>query len=82
MSCIFADIDHFKHINDRYGHVTGDVVLKQIGILIDKILRKSDIAARYGGEEFAVLLPNTPWQGASDFAKGWKKRLASCQFNS
>jgi two-component system cell cycle response regulator len=69
LSCIFADIDHFKHINDRYGHVTGDVVLKQIGILIDKILRKSDIAARYGGEEFAVLLPNTSWQGASDFAK-------------
>jgi len=69
LSCIFADIDYFKLINDHYGHATGDVVLKQIGKLIDKILRKSDLAARYGGEEFTVLLPNTEKQGASEFAK-------------
>jgi two-component system cell cycle response regulator len=75
LSCVFADIDNFKHINDNYGHVTGDVVLKQIGILIDNILRKSDIAARYGGEEFAVLLPNTTRPGASDFARRLEKEI-------
>jgi len=68
LSCVFADIDYFKQINDHYGHATGDVVLKQIGKLIDRILRKSDLAARYGGEEFAVLLPNTDREGASEFA--------------
>jgi len=75
LSCVFADIDYFKHINDRYGHVMGDVVLKQIGKLIDKVLRKSDIAARYGGEEFAVLLPNTTSRGASNFAKRLEKKI-------
>jgi len=68
LSCVFADIDRFKAINDTFGHVTGDLVLKQIGKLIDRILRKSDLAARYGGEEFAILLPNTARQGASEFA--------------
>ncbi len=69
LSCVFADIDNFKHINDHYGHVTGDMVLKQIGRLIDRTLRKSDLAARYGGEEFAGLLPNTSSDGACDFAQ-------------
>jgi two-component system cell cycle response regulator len=68
LSCVFADIDDFKRINDRFGHVIGDVVLKQIGKLIAQMLRKSDIAARYGGEEFAILLPNTTSIGANDFA--------------
>jgi two-component system cell cycle response regulator len=77
LSCVFADIDCFKHINDRFGHVTGDVVLKQIGGLIEKILRKSDIAARYGGEEFAVLLPNTTRRGAGNFAKRLEKKIGA-----
>jgi two-component system cell cycle response regulator len=75
LSCVFADIDQFKYINDRYGHVTGDVVLKQIGKLINKIFRKSDLAARYGGDEFAVLLPNTTGRGASDFADRLEKKI-------
>jgi two-component system cell cycle response regulator len=75
LSCVFADIDQFKDINDRYGHVTGDVVLKQIGKLINKIFRKSDLAARYGGDEFAVLLPNTTERGASDFADRLEKEI-------
>jgi two-component system cell cycle response regulator len=68
LSCIFLDVDNFKNINDRYGHLVGDVVLKKIGKVIEQMLRKSDIAARYGGEEFAVILPNTASTGASDFA--------------
>jgi len=68
LTCIFADIDDFKNINDQFGHIVGDVVLKQIGKIINQILRKSDIAARTGGDEFAVLLPNTSYTGGKDFA--------------
>lgn len=75
LSCVFADIDDFKSINDRYGHVVGDVVLKRIGKLIQQLLRKSDLAARYGGEEFAVLLPNTAGKGACEFADRLQKRI-------
>jgi two-component system cell cycle response regulator len=75
LSCVFADIDNFKGINDRFGHVVGDVVLKRIGKLIEQMLRKSDLAARYGGEEFAVLLPNTTGKGASEFANRMQKSI-------
>lgn len=53
------DIDHFKAINDEFGHDTGDILLKSLARKIEDFLRRSDIAARWGGEEFAVLLPNT-----------------------
>ncbi|ABA88426.1 response receiver sensor diguanylate cyclase [Syntrophotalea carbinolica DSM 2380] len=69
LSCIFFDIDDFKKINDRYGHLTGDMVLRQIARLIKKLLRKSDISARYGGEEFAICLPNTGTDSANQFAE-------------
>ncbi|MBW2473421.1 MAG: sensor domain-containing diguanylate cyclase, partial [Deltaproteobacteria bacterium] len=68
LTCIFTDIDDFKNINDQFGHIVGDVALKQIGKIINQILRKSDIAARTGGDEFAVLLPNTSYTGGKDFA--------------
>ena len=68
LSCLFIDLDDFKKINDHFGHIVGDVVLKQVGGLIKKNLRKSDIAARYGGEEFAVLLPNASKKGACELA--------------
>jgi diguanylate cyclase (GGDEF)-like protein len=54
-----VDIDHFKRINDRYGHEAGDLVLKEIAHKIQETLREVDLPARYGGEEFAVLLPHT-----------------------
>lgn len=76
LSCVFADIDRFKQINDHYGHFIGDVVLKQIGGKISGMLRKSDIAARYGGEEFALLLPNTAREGAVDFAHRLEKEIS------
>lgn len=68
LSCVLFDIDNFKDINDRYGHVKGDEVLRCLGRQISGVFRESDIAARYGGEEFAVILPNTNSDGAGDLA--------------
>jgi diguanylate cyclase (GGDEF)-like protein len=59
LALAFLDIDHFKQVNDTYGHPTGDQVLKSIARLLQQRLRKSDIIGRYGGEEFAVILPST-----------------------
>ncbi len=68
LSLLLADIDHFKQINDTFGHVVGDRVLRFVaGTLKDTITGK-DIAARYGGEEFAVIMPRTPLRAAVDIA--------------
>ncbi len=59
LSLLMFDIDHFKSFNDSYGHLTGDQVLRLVGMSLKQTIRGQDIAARYGGEEFAVVLPNT-----------------------
>jgi len=59
LSCLLVDLDHFKQINDRFGHDAGDQVLKEVARRIVGSLREVDLAARYGGEEFAILLPHT-----------------------
>jgi diguanylate cyclase len=61
---IMIDIDHFKQVNDKYGHLFGDAVIRTIGHLIKSSVKGQDIAARYGGEEFALVLPETPLAGA------------------
>jgi two-component system cell cycle response regulator len=58
------DLDAFKPINDQFGHVVGDKVLRAVGSAITRCVRVSDIAARYGGDEFAIILPQTPPEGA------------------
>lgn len=73
LSCLMLDIDHFKKINDTYGHRTGDMVLREFACLVRKHIRKSDVFARYGGEEFILLLPHTHPNGA--MAEG--KRLGN-----
>lgn len=57
MACIMMDVDHFKKINDTYGHPCGDAVLKELGALLGDMIRGYDFAARYGGDEFTVVLP-------------------------
>lgn len=64
MSLIMFDLDHFKDVNDKYGHLCGDAVLAAVGGRMREVLRGSDLKCRYGGEEFLVLLPETPLDGA------------------
>lgn len=67
--CLMLDIDHFKRVNDTWGHVAGDVVLRELAQRIESQVRASDVAARYGGEEFVVLLPNTEVSSAKLLAE-------------
>lgn len=76
VSLVMLDIDHFKKFNDVYGHQTGDKVLRQTALLLNSLVRVSDIAARYGGEEFAVLLPQTPYQAARETAERLRDGVA------
>lgn len=74
-SVLFVDLDHFKKINDTYGHATGDVVLKQTANCLVDNIRKSDIIGRIGGEEFSVFLPNTDKQHAVILAETIRKYI-------
>ncbi len=65
LTLVMIDIDHFKRLNDTYGHLFGDVVLQGIGDALRAFARRSDIVARYGGEEFAILLTNTTMKAAA-----------------
>lgn len=72
---IFIDIDHFKNVNDTYGHACGDEVLKHVSATIRNLLRKYDVLARYGGEEFLTLLPETDIEGAKVVAERFRKAV-------
>ncbi|WNO09428.1 diguanylate cyclase [Teredinibacter sp. KSP-S5-2] len=74
-SMLMFDIDHFKRINDTYGHPAGDEVIRQTSAVVRDIIRDIDIAGRYGGEEFAVLLEDTNAQGAKVVAERIRKQM-------
>lgn len=73
---LMIDVDHFKNINDEYGHLTGDRVLVAVGESIRKPLRPNDLVARFGGEEFSVLLPETSLQNAVTIAERLRERIS------
>jgi diguanylate cyclase (GGDEF)-like protein len=77
-SLVMMDIDKFKNINDKYGHQTGDQVLRTFSAIIRSILRKTDFCGRYGGEEFLIVLTQTDIQAAKVFAE----RICDCVENS
>jgi diguanylate cyclase (GGDEF)-like protein len=74
---LMADVDHFKHYNDQYGHPAGDAVLKRVAALLRDATRDVDVVARYGGEEFFVLMPETNAQGATQVAQLIRRQLAA-----
>ncbi|RME81178.1 MAG: diguanylate cyclase [Planctomycetota bacterium] len=76
-SLIMLDIDHFKKINDTYGHDVGDRVIHGIAQILKKNVRSGDICARYGGEEFSIILPNTPTEGAMVIGEKIRKAVES-----
>lgn len=82
LSCILLDLDHFKQINDTYGHQSGDRVLRGTGELLQHLQRKTDIVARYGGEEFAILLPGCPPEQTVGIAESLRAQLARQVFCS
>jgi len=69
LSLFMLDIDHFKKVNDTYGHAVGDEVIKAVASEMQKIVRKTDIPTRYGGEEFVIILPQTDLEDAFLVAK-------------
>jgi diguanylate cyclase (GGDEF)-like protein len=76
------DLDHFKEINDKYGHQFGDMVLKKIADMLTHDVRKSDVVARYGGEEFAVILTETPEKGAHTAAERLRMHIHDVIFTA
>jgi diguanylate cyclase len=78
---LLIDIDHFKQVNDRHGHLCGDHVLRQIAEVAFETLRQPDVLARFGGEEFIVFLPHTDPLGALDAAERIRERIEGLDFS-
>lgn len=82
LSVVILDIDHFKEVNDQYGHATGDEVLKKMSNMLCKEVRVTDRFGRYGGEEFLLLLPETTLEGARTAAEKLRFALNNFDFGS
>jgi diguanylate cyclase (GGDEF)-like protein len=82
LSLLLADIDHFKKVNDTYGHPAGDLVLRGVSAVIRETIRDIDIPARYGGEEFAVILPGTDAEGAQKMAERLRRAVMAKTFTA
>jgi diguanylate cyclase (GGDEF)-like protein len=82
VSLLMLDLDHFKRINDTYGHLAGDDVLRAFSILVRNCLRKEDLLARYGGEEFVVLLPGSSQEAAAALGERIRDEVASKPFDA
>jgi len=82
LSCAMIDVDRFKKVNDKYGHLAGDAVLKWVSRKLLGVCRESDCICRYGGEEFAVVLPDTDEQGAATWGERCRLAIAKAAFVS
>ncbi len=80
LGCIIIDVDLFKNVNDVYGHLMGDQVLRELGALVNETFRKVDITARYGGEEYALLLPETTPDGIHLVSERFRKIVSEHPF--
>jgi len=81
ISCVMCDIDHFKKVNDTYGHAAGDEVLKQFAAILKEEAREIDRVGRYGGEEFLLLLPGTVLDASVTFAERLRQRVDAHTFS-
>jgi diguanylate cyclase (GGDEF)-like protein/PAS domain S-box-containing protein len=81
LSIIIFDIDHFKEVNDRYGHITGDYVLKTLAVFIRERIRKIDYLVRWGGEEFVIIAPETGLDSAEALAERIRREIESFRFD-
>lgn len=80
VSLLFFDLDHFKSVNDRHGHLVGSRMISEVGRLVQRHIRSSDRAARYGGDEYVIILPNTGKEGSLAVANNLLNRLRSYPF--
>jgi diguanylate cyclase (GGDEF)-like protein len=80
-SLIFMDIDHFKHVNDTYGHDAGDLVLKSVVSIVKDQLKTHHVFGRWGGEEFIYILPETDLEAAEEFAEELRRRIEENEFS-
>ena len=78
---IIFDIDHFKRVNDTYGHTAGDAALQQLATVLKDALRQTDVVCRYGGEEFTILLPGSGMKHAGESAERLRELVASTKFS-
>ncbi len=82
LTLLMADLDHFKTVNDTFGHTQGDVILKGTSSIIHQNIRGFDIASRYGGEEFAIILPETDIQAAEIIAERLRKKIEDANYKN
>jgi len=82
VSLLLCDVDHFKSVNDTYGHPVGDEVLRGVARVLAGEARQTDVVARYGGEEFAIVMPCTEGQGAAVIAERIRERIAAATFQT
>src|SRR2546423_5354422 len=80
LAVIMVDIDNFKKLNDEFGHLLGDEVLRQVSSLFQQQLRKVDIVCRYGGEEFGIIIPQTTGANAMNTAEKLRRKIESYLF--
>jgi diguanylate cyclase (GGDEF)-like protein len=80
VSLLFIDVDGFKRINDTFGHLVGSQALAEMGQVLKKMVRETDVVGRYGGDEFVIVLPETPLNGAMVIAERIRKKVEECEF--